>query len=63
MSYIGDVYNGMIEKFQEPVASNAQVLASAIKPLIMSCFLLYVLFLVYKLYTKKDFVIEEHYFR
>lgn len=59
MSFIGDIYNGMIQKFQEPIATNAQAIASAIKPLIMSCFLLYVLFLVYKLYTKKDFIIEE----
>lgn len=59
MSFIGDIYNGMITKFQDPIASNAQTIGAAIKPLIMSCFLLYVLFLVYKLYTKKDFIIEE----
>lgn len=59
MSFIGDIYNGMITKFQEPIAANAKAIASAIQPLIMSCFLLYVLFLVYKLYTNKDFIIEE----
>ncbi|MDG6896374.1 type IV secretion system protein [Volucribacter amazonae] len=59
MSFIGDIYNGMVTKFQDPIANNAQAIGSAIKPLIMSCFLLYVLFLVYKLYTKKDFIIEE----
>lgn len=59
MSFIGDIYNGMITKFQEPIAANAKAIASAIQPLIMSCFLLYVLFLVYKLYTRKDFIIEE----
>lgn len=59
MSFIGDIYNGMVTKFQEPITSNATAIGTAIKPLIMSCFLLYVLFLVYKLYTKKDFIIEE----
>lgn len=59
MSFIGDIYNGMVLKFQEPIANNAEKIGLAIKPLIMSCFLLYVLFLVYKVYTKKDFIIEE----
>lgn len=59
MSFIGDIYNGMVDKFQEPIVTNAKAIGTAIQPLIMSCFLLYVLFLVYKLYTKKDFIIEE----
>jgi type IV secretion system protein VirB6 len=59
MSFVGDIYNNMVQKFQEPIAKNAAVIASEIKPLVMSCFLLYVLFLVYKLYTNKDFIIEE----
>lgn len=59
MSFVGDIYNGMVKKFQEPIADNAMVIGDAIKPLVMSCFLLYVLFLVYKIYTKKDVIFEE----
>lgn len=59
MSFIGDIYDEMVTKFQEPIARNAEAIGSAIQPLVMSCFLLYVLFLVYKLHTKKDFMIEE----
>ena len=59
MSFVGDIYDHMVTKFEEPIADNAMAIASAIKPLVMSCFLLYVLFLVYQLYTKKDFIYQE----
>lgn len=59
MSFVGDIYNGMVTKFQEPIANNAELIGNAIKPLVMSCFLLYILFLVYKIYTKKDVIFEE----
>ena len=59
MSFVGDIYNGMVIKFQEPIANNATAIGNAVKPLVMSCFLLYVLFLVYKIYTKKDVIFEE----
>lgn len=59
MSFVGDIYKGMVTKFQEPIATNAELIGNAIKPLVMSCFLLYILFLVYKIYTKKDVIFEE----
>lgn len=59
MSFIGDIYNHMVTKFEEPIVNNATAIGSAVKPLVMSCFLLYVLFLVYKVYTNKDFIVEE----
>lgn len=59
MSFVGDIYNGMVTKFEEPIVSNATAIGSAIKPLVMSCFGLYVLFLVYKVYTNRDFIVEE----
>lgn len=59
MSFVGDIYNQMVTKFEEPIVSNATAIGSAVKPLVMSCFLLYIVFLVYKVYTNRDFIFEE----
>ncbi|WP_439295218.1 type IV secretion system protein [Lonepinella sp. BR2882] len=56
---IGDVYKEITTPFESNVTSYAQSIGDAVKPLFGACLMLYVVFLVYKLYTKKDFLAEE----
>lgn len=58
-SFIANIYTKVVKIFVENVDKYASNIAGQAKPVIMAAFLLYMLYVVYRMYSKKDALWEE----
>lgn len=56
---IAKVYTDIVKLFQEPLAKNAETIGNAVMPVFGAVFLLYMIYIVYRMYSKKDALFEE----
>lgn len=58
-SFIANIYEDVVKAFVDNVDKYAGSIANQAKPVIMATFLLYMLYVVYRMYSKKDALWEE----
>lgn len=58
-SFIGTIYTKIVQAFETPLGNYAQAIAAQVMPVFGAAFLLYVVWIIYRMYSKKDALFEE----
>lgn len=58
-SFIASIYTKIVTAFETPLNSYAQSIASQVMPVFGAIFTLYIVYVVYRMYSKKDALFEE----
>lgn len=61
MSIVTELYTKIVTGFESNIATYAGKIATSIKPLVAAAFLLYILYVIYRMYSKKDAIYAEFY--
>lgn len=61
MSIVTELYTKVVTGFESNIATYAGKIATSIKPLVAAAFLLYILYVIYRMYSKKDAIYAEFY--
>lgn len=59
MSIVASIYTKIVTTFETPLNSYAQSIASQVMPVFGAIFTLYIVYVVYRMYSKKDALFEE----
>ncbi|MEE6076633.1 type IV secretion system protein [Avibacterium paragallinarum] len=59
MSIVTELYTKIVTGFENNIGSYAQTIASTIKPLVAASFALYIIYIIYRMYSRKDAIYAE----
>lgn len=59
MSIVASIYTKIVTAFETPLNSYAQTIASQVMPVFGAVFTLYIVYVIYRMYSKKDALFEE----